>query len=144
MRLASGEKLGAYEILDTLGAGGTGAVYRARDTKLEREVSIKVLPEAFETDSERVARFEREAKLLATLNHPGIATLHGLEEAQGKRFLVMELVEGETLADRIDRGTIPYDDALLLFHQVAEALEAAHEKGVVHRDLMPANIQVTP
>src|SRR3990172_8662278 len=143
MSLTLNSKLGPYEILAPLGAGGMGEVYRARDTKLDREVAIKVLPEKFATDGARVARFEREAKLLAALNHPGIATLHGLEEAEGKRFLVTELVEGDTLAERIARGAIPYDDARTLFHQIAEALEAAHERGVVHRDLKPANIQVT-
>lgn len=118
-------------------------MYRTRDPKLDREVAIKVLPEAFAADGERVDRFEREAKLLAALNHPGIATIHGFEDAEGKRFLVMELVEGETLAERIERGAIPGEEALPLFHQIAEALEAAHEKGVVHRDLKPLNIKIT-
>ena len=139
-----GAQLGAYEILAAIGAGGMGEVYRARDPKLDREVAIKVLPEAFAAEGDRVARFEREAKLLAALNHPGIATVHGFEEAEGKSFLVMELIEGETLAERIGRGAIPSEEALPLFHQIAEALEAAHEKGVVHRDLKPLNIRITP
>ncbi len=121
-----------------------GEVYRARDTKLDREVAIKVLPEEFAEDQERVARFEREAKLLASLNHPNIATLYGLEESSGKQFLAMELVEGTTLAERIAEGAIPIDEALPLFKQIAEGLEAAHENGVIHRDLKPANIKVTP
>jgi serine/threonine-protein kinase len=144
MPLASGQKLGAYEVVGAIGAGGMGEVYRARDPNLDREVAIKVLPKAFAADRERVTRFEREAKLLAVLNHPGIATVHGFEETEGKRFLVMELVEGETLAERIGRGAIAVDEALPLFHQIAEALEAAHEKGVVHRDLKPLNVKITP
>ena len=121
-----------------------GEVYRARDTKLGREVAIKVLPEEFSRDAERLARFEREAKLLASLNHPNIATLYGHEESNGRQLLVMELVEGETLAERIARGPIPADEAIELFIQIAEGLEAAHEKGVIHRDLKPANIKITP
>ena len=121
-----------------------GEVYRARDTKLGREVAIKVLPEALSRDKERMARFEREAKLLASLNHANVATLYGLEESDGQLYLAMELVEGETLAERIARGPIPIDEAILLFVQIAEGLEAAHEKGVVHRDLKPANIKITP
>ena len=144
MALESGSRLGAYEILAAIGAGGMGEVYRARDTKLGREVAIKVLPEEFTQHPQKLARFEREARFLAALNHPGIATLHGLEEAEGKPFLVMELVEGETLAERIERGPIPPQEALQLSLQIAEALEAAHEKGVIHRDLKPANIKVDP
>ncbi len=144
MPLAAGDTLGFYEILAPLGAGGMGEVYRARDSKLGREVAIKVLPEEFTQHKEKLARFEREARLLAALNHPGIATLHGLEDAEGKPFLVMELVEGETLAERIARGPLPVDEALTLSQQIAEALEAAHEKGVIHRDLKPANIKVDP
>ena len=144
MSLSSGSRLGVYEIISPLGAGGMGEVYRARDTKLGREVAIKVLPESFVQDSERLARFEREAKLLAALNHPGIATLYGLEESNGSPFLVMELVEGETLSERIARGVIPIDEALHLFKQIADALEAAHDKGIIHRDLKPANIKITP
>jgi len=142
--IEAGTRLGSYEILSPLGAGGMGEVYRARDTKLGREVAIKVLPEEFTQHPQKLARFEREAKLLAALNHPGIATLHGLEESEGKPFLVMELVEGQTLADRISQGPIPVGEALELSLQIAEALEAAHEKGVIHRDLKPANIKVDP
>ena len=144
MALNPGTRLGVYEILATLGSGGMGDVYRARDTKLGREVAVKVLPESFARDPERVARFEREARLLASLNHPGIATLYGFEVSDGVHYLVMELVEGETLAERIARHPVPIDEAIGLFTQIAEAIEAAHEKGIVHRDLKPANIKVTP
>jgi serine/threonine-protein kinase len=144
MPINPGDNLATYEILSQIGAGGMGEVYRARDTKLGREVAIKVLPEAFAKDVERLARFEREARILASLNHPNIATIHGLELSGTTRFLVMELVPGETLADRIKRGAIPVDEALPLFRQVAEGLAAAHEEGVVHRDLKPANIKLTP
>ena len=144
MSLHPGTGLAQYEILASIGAGGMGEVYKALDTKLGREVAIKVLPEAFADNKERLARFEREAKLLASLNHPNIATIHGLEEHDGVHFLVLELVPGETLADRIKGGRIPIDEALPLFKQIAEGLEAAHEKGVIHRDLKPANIKVTP
>ena len=139
-----GTQLGHYEIQSALGKGGMGEVWRARDSKLGREVAIKTLPEEFAKDEERLARFEREAKLLASLNHPNIATIHGLEEDNGTRFLVLELVEGDTLADRLKRGAIPVEESLKLALQIAEALEAAHEKGVIHRDLKPANIKVTP
>ena len=121
-----------------------GEVYQAKDQKLGRDVAIKVLPEEFAKDADRVARFQREAKLLASLNHPNIAAIHGLEESGGTNFLVLELVEGETLADRIKAGPIPVEESLKLALQIAEALEAAHEKGVIHRDLKPANIKVTP
>ena len=121
-----------------------GEVYRARDTKLGRDVAIKVLPEEFSRDKERLDRFEREARLLAQLNHPNIATLYGLEEHDGQQFLVMELVEGETLAERIAKGPIPVDEAIPLFIQIAESLEAAHEKAIIHRDLKPANIKIGP
>ena len=144
MVLTNGTRLGPYEILDLLGTGGMGAVYRARDTKLGREVALKVLPDEFAQNEERLARFEREARLLASLNHPNIATLFDLEEEQDVHFLTMELVEGETLAERIARGPIPVDEAVRLFAQVAEGLDAAHEKGVIHRDLKPANIMITP
>ena len=143
MALPAESKLGSYQILTLLGAGGMGEVYRARDTELGREVAIKVLPEAFTEDQERLARFEREARLLASLNHPNIATLYGLERSEGIPFLVMELVEGETLEAKVAKGSIPIEEALPLFRQIAEALEAAHEKGVIHRDLKPANIKVT-
>ena len=121
-----------------------GEVYRARDTKLGRDVAIKVLPEEFARDKERLDRFEREARLLAQLNHSNVATLYGLEEHDGQQFLVMELVEGETLAERIAKGLIPIDEAIPLFIQIAEGLEAAHEKGIIHRDLKPANIKIGP
>ena len=144
MALESGSQLTNYEIVELIGVGGMGEVYRARDQKLGRDVAIKILPEEFARDPERLARFEREAKLLASVNHPGIATLHGLEESDGTRFLVMEMVEGETLAERIARGPVPIQEAISLFIQIAEALEAAHERGVIHRDLKPANIKITP
>ena len=141
--MTPGTQLGSYEILSPLGKGGMGEVWRARDSKLGREVAIKTLPEEFAKDEERLARFEREAKLLASLNHPNIAAIYGLEEDNGTRFLVLELVEGDTLADRLKRGAIPVEESLKLALQIAEALEAAHEKGVIHRDLKPANIKVT-
>ena len=144
MPLAPGRKLAHYEILEPIGKGGMGEVYRARDTKLGRDVAIKVLPEEFARDRERLERFEREARLLAQLNHANIATLHGLEQHQGQPFLVMELVEGETLAERIARGPIPVDEAIQLFIQIAEGLRAAHEKGIIHRDLKPSNIKIDP
>ena len=139
-----GSQLAHYEVVSALGKGGMGEVWRAKDSKLGREVAIKTLPEEFAKDEQRLARFEREAKLLASLNHPNIATIHGLEEDNGTRFLVLELVEGETLADRLKRGAIPVEESLKLALQIAEALEAAHEKGVIHRDLKPANIKITP
>ena len=144
MGLAPGTRLGPYEILSPIGKGGMGEVYRARDGKLGRDVAIKVLPEEFSQHKERLARFKREARLLASVNHPNVATLFGLEDADGIRFLVMELVEGETLAERIARGPIPIDEALRLFLQIATGLEAAHEKSVIHRDLKPANIKIGP
>jgi serine/threonine protein kinase len=139
-----GKSLIHYEIIAEIGKGGMGEVYQAKDTKLGRDVAIKVLPEEFALDKDRVSRFQREAKLLASLNHPNIAAIHGLEESEGIHFLVMELIEGETLKDRIKSGPIPVEEALKLALQMAEALEAAHEKGVIHRDLKPANIKVTP
>src|SRR5829696_2439561 len=143
MSLVTGTRLGAYEILAPIGAGGMGEVFRARDTKLNRDVAIKVLPAVFATDAERLARFTREAQTLASLNHPNIAHIHGLEESGGVRALVMELVEGEDLSQRIARGPIPIDEALPIARQIAEALEAAHEHGIIHRDLKPANIKIT-
>ena len=138
-----GTKLGHYEISTLLGKGGMGEVWRARDTKLGREVAIKTLPEEFAKDKDRLARFEREAKLLASLNHPNIAAIHGFEEHNGTHFLVLELVEGDTLADRLNRGPIPVEDSLKIALQIADALKAAHDKGVIHRDLKPLNIKVT-
>jgi serine/threonine protein kinase len=142
MPLTTGARLGPYEIVSALGAGGMGEVYRARDTNLKREVAIKVLPEAFSQDSDRLARFQREAELLATLNHPGIAAVYGIEHAGRDTGIVLELVEGETLADLISRGPLAVADALGIAKQIADALEAAHEKGIIHRDLKPANIKV--
>jgi eukaryotic-like serine/threonine-protein kinase len=144
MGLVAGARVGPYEIVSALGAGGMGEVYRARDTKLRRDVAIKVPPEAVRLDPERLARFEREALVLASLNHPNIAAIYGLEETQGVVALVLELIEGNTLAARIARGPIGVSEALTIARQIAEALEAAHEKGVVHRDLKPANITMTP
>jgi len=144
MALASGVRCGQYEITANIGAGGMGEVYRARDTKLDRDVALKILPEAFASAPERLARFMREAKLLAALNHPHIAQIHGLEESDGVRALVLEFVDGPTLADRIAQGPIPIDEALTIARQIADALEAAHEQGIIHRDLKPANIKVRP
>jgi serine/threonine protein kinase len=139
-----GKTLAHYEITSQLGKGGMGEVYQAKDRKLGRDVAIKVLPQEFARDTDRVARFQREAKLLASLNHPNVAAIYGLEESGGTNFLVLELVEGETLADRIKAGPVTVEESLKLALQIAEALEAAHEKGVIHRDLKPANIKVTP
>ena len=139
-----GKTLAHYQITSQIGKGGMGEVYQAKDQKLGRDVAIKVLPPEFAKDADRVARFQREAKLLASLNHPNIAAIHGLEDSEGTHFLVMELIEGDTLADRIKSSPIPIEEALKLALQIAEALEAAHEKGVIHRDLKPANIKVTP
>ncbi|HZM59523.1 MAG TPA: serine/threonine-protein kinase, partial [Vicinamibacterales bacterium] len=142
MTLTPGSRLGPYEITEQIGVGGMGEVYRARDVNLGRDVAIKVLPEAFAQDADRLARFEREAKTLASLSHPNIAIVHGFEKTGDVRALVMELVEGPTLADRIAQGAIPIDEALPIARQIAEALEAAHEQGIVHRDLKPANVKV--
>jgi eukaryotic-like serine/threonine-protein kinase len=144
MALIAGTKLGFYEVLSQIGAGGMGEVYRARDSKLGREVAIKVLPEAFAHDADRLSRFQREAKMLASLNHPNIATIHGLEQSGGTSYLVMELVSGETLAERVKAGPLGIEEALKIAVQIAEALEAAHEKNIIHRDLKPANVKVTP
>jgi serine/threonine protein kinase len=139
-----GKSLAHYQINSQIGKGGMGEVYQAKDQKLGRDVAIKVLPEEFARDHDRVSRFQREAKLLASLNHPNIASIHGLEESDGTHFLVMELIGGDTLADRIKTGPIPVEEALKLALQIAEALEAAHDKGVIHRDLKPSNIKITP
>jgi Tol biopolymer transport system component len=138
-----GKKFAHYEISSHLGSGGMGEVYQATDSKLGRSVAVKFLPEVFAQDSDRVARFEREARVLASLNHPNIAAVYGLEESEDKKFLVMELVPGETLAETLARGPIPIDEAAAIGKQIAEALEAAHEKGIIHRDLKPANIKIT-
>ncbi|MBP1597891.1 MAG: serine/threonine protein kinase [Acidobacteria bacterium] len=140
----SGKTISHYQVLEKLGQGGMGEVYRADDTNLSRQVAIKVLPDEFAHDAERLTRFEREAKLLASLNHPNIASIYGLEKADGKPFLVLELVEGQTLAERLKKGRIPLDETLDICRQIAEGLEAAHEKGIIHRDLKPANVKVTP
>jgi serine/threonine protein kinase len=142
LALAAGTRLGVYEITAPIGEGGMGQVYRAMDTTLGRQVAIKILPDAFAADAERLARFEREAKTLASLNHPHIAAIYGFEKSAGTHALVMELVEGEDLSQRIESGAIPLDEALPIAKQIAEALEAAHEQAIIHRDLKPANVKV--
>ena len=142
MALSPGTRLGHYAVTSLLGEGGMGQVWQATDTQLNRQVALKILPDAFAADPDRLARFQREAQILASLNHPNIAAIYGIEEAGGTRALVLELVEGPTLADRIATGPIPLDEALPIAKQIAEALEAAHEQGVIHRDLKPANIKV--
>ncbi len=142
--LAAGATISHYCIVSKLGAGGMGEVYRARDTKLNRDVAIKILPETFAHDSDRLARFKREAQVLASLNHPNIASIYGIEESNGFMALAMELVEGPTLADRLAAGPIPIDEALTIARQIAAGLEAAHERGIIHRDIKPANVKVTP
>src|SRR5438128_9840235 len=132
MAVTIGAQLGSHEITALLGKGGMGEVYRARDMKLKREVAIKILPEEFSRDSDRVSRFQREAEVLASLNHPNIAAIYDLEEANNTRFLVLELVEGQMLAERIQRGALPVEEALNIAKNICEALEAAHEKGIVH------------
>jgi serine/threonine protein kinase len=144
LSIAPGQRLGSYEILSLLGKGGMGEVYRARDNKLNREVAIKVLPREFSNDAERVARFHREAQSIAALNHPNIAAIYEFSEANATRFLVLELVEGETLAERLSRGALSTAEAIHIAKQILEALEAAYEKGIVHRDLKPANVKITP
>jgi serine/threonine protein kinase len=139
-----GQQLGSYEITALLGKGGMGEVYRARDTKLKRDVAIKILPGEFSRDADRLSRFQREAEVLASLNHPNIGAIYDVQQAEEMRFLVLELVEGETLEERIQRGPIPVEEALDAAKHICEALEAAHEKGVVHRDLKPANVKITP
>ena len=137
------ERIGRYDVTSLIGEGGMGQVWQATDTQLNRQVALKILPDAFAADPDRLARFQREAQVLASLNHPNIAAIYGLEEADGVRALVLELVEGPTLADRIAQGAIPVDEALpIIAKQIAEALEAAHEAGVIHRDLKPANVKV--
>src|SRR4029450_12850367 len=142
MPLSPGSSVGHYQIVGSLGAGGMGEVYRARDPKLGREVALKVLPDAVSNDPERRARFAREARSLAALNHPNIAQVHGFEDGEPTSALIMELVEGEDLSDRIRRGAIPYDEAIAIARQIGEALQAAHDRGIVHRDLKPGNIKV--
>ncbi len=142
MPLRTGTRLGSYEVVAPIGVGGMGEVYRATDLKLKREVALKVLPEIFAGDAQRMARFEREAQLLASLNHTNIAAIHGLQESDGVRALVMELVEGPTLGERIAQGLLHVEEALPIAKQIAEALEYAHERGIIHRDLKPANVKV--
>jgi hypothetical protein len=142
LALTPGTRLGVYDITAQIGEGGMGQVFRATDTKLKRQVAIKILPPAVAADADRLARFQREAEVLASLNHPNIAAIYGLEESGGMTALVMELVEGDDLSQRISRGAIPLDEALPISRQIAEALEAAHDQGIIHRDLKPANIKV--
>jgi Tol biopolymer transport system component len=144
MPLPSGARLGAYEVLDLIGIGGMGEVYRTRDLRLQRDVALKILPSVVAADPDRLARFKREAQVLASLNHPNIAAIYGLEDSDGAQALILELVDGPTLADRIEAGPIPLDEALPIATQIASALEAAHERGIIHRDLKPANIKVRP
>src|SRR5215475_9439111 len=144
MAITIGQTLGSCQVLSLLGRGGMGEVYRARDTQLQRDVALKLLPDAFASDPERLARFQREAQVLAALNHPNIAQIYGLEGAGVSRCIVMELVEGETLQERLKRGAIPVEEAFSIAKQIAEALEAAHEKDIIHRDLKPANVKITP
>jgi serine/threonine-protein kinase len=144
MSLKIGQQLASYEITALLGTGGMGEVYRARDSNLKREVAIKVLPDEFSRDADRVGRFQREAEVLASLSHPNIGSIYDLAQAGQTRYLVLELVEGETLAHRIAGGPIPVEEALDIAKHICEALEAAHEKGIIHRDLKPANVKITP
>jgi tetratricopeptide (TPR) repeat protein len=144
MALTPGSQLGVYSILDRLGSGGMGEVHRAHDTRLGREVAVKALPDEFARDPERVLRFEREARMLAAMNHPAVAAIYGLEEADGQKFIVMELVPGETLSEKVSYGSLTLEESLRIARQIAEGLEAAHERGIIHRDLKPANIKVTP
>jgi serine/threonine protein kinase len=143
-RLAPGVRLGTFEITGTLGAGGMGEVYRARDTRLGRDVALKLLPDVLAANPDRRARFERESRLLAALNHPNIGAIHGIEEIDGRLLLILELVEGPTLADRLASGAIPITDALRIARDLVQALVAAHSKGIIHRDLKPANVKITP
>ncbi len=144
MPISAGGKLGHYEVISLLGKGGMGEVYRARDTTLKREVALKILPAAFLSDPERMARFQREAEVLASLDHPNIGPIHGMVDSAGSRALVLALIEGPTLADRIASGPLPQEEAVAIAKQIIEALEYAHERGVIHRDLKPANIKITP
>src|SRR6187455_977030 len=144
MAIGPGARIGPYKVTSLLGEGGMGKVWRARHSALKRDDALKVLPDDLASDADRLARFQREAQLLASLNHPNIAHVYGLEQADGVNALVMELVEGATLADRLGPGPLPLDDALPIARQIAEALDAAHEQGIVHRDLKPANIKLRP
>jgi eukaryotic-like serine/threonine-protein kinase len=142
--IRSGTRIGPYEVLSLLGAGGMGEVYRARDGNLQRDVAIKLLPSLFSRDPDRLARFERESRVLASLNHPNIAAIYAVERLDDRRALVLEFVEGPTLADRVAHGPLPLHETLAIAKQIAEALDAAHEKGIVHRDLKPANVKIAP
>src|SRR5262245_42231556 len=144
MSIKPGARIGPYEVTSPLGEGGMGVVFRARDTKLQRDVALKLLPDHFANALERLARFQREAQLLASVNHPNIAQIYGLEDSTAQQCIVMELVEGETLQERLRRGPIHVNEALPIATQIAEAMEAAHERGIVHRDLKPANVKITP
>ena len=144
MQLAAGDALGVYRIAGLIGAGGMGEVYRARDTRLDRDVALKLLPEEFAKSAERLARFQREARTLASLNHPHIAQIYGLEEQPTRVALAMEFVEGDDLAQRLARGPLPLDEIVPIVRQVSDALESAHAQGIIHRDLKPANIKVRP
>src|SRR6185503_9174904 len=144
MTPGAGGSLLHYRLIERIGEGGMGVVWRATDTSLGRDAAIKILPDVFAADPERLARFEREAKLLASLNHPNIAAVYGLHAVEGVRFLAMEMVKGEDIAARPERGPLAVDDALALSRQIAEALEVAHEQGIIHRDLKPANVRITP
>jgi eukaryotic-like serine/threonine-protein kinase len=144
MPIKLGTRIGPYEVTSPLGEGGMGVVFRAHDTKVQRDVALKLLPDHFANDANRLLRFQREAQVLASLNHPNSAQIYGLEESNNTRCIVMELVAGETLQERLKRGPIPLDEALVIAKQIAEALEVAHEKGIIHRDLKPANIKLTP
>jgi eukaryotic-like serine/threonine-protein kinase len=144
MTLLSGTRMGPYEILSLLGSGGMGEVYRARDARLHRDVALKLLPATVAADPDRLARFTREAQVLAALNHPNICAIYGIEESEGITALVLELVEGPTLAERIAQGPMPLDDALTIARQMADALEFAHEQGIIHRHLKPANVKLRP
>ena len=143
MQLNPGSQVGTLKVLSLLGVGGMGEVYLAQDTRLGRDVALKILPEAFAHDPERRSRFEREARVLASLNHPNIATLYGLADFAGHTVLEMEFVSGETLAERMQRARLSVDEVLTIFEQIAQALESAHERGIIHRDLKPANIRIT-
>src|SRR5262252_8355089 len=143
MAITAGTRIGAYEVTSQLGEGGMGVVFRARDTKLLRDVAVKVLPDHFADDADRLSRLQREAQLLASLNHPNIAQIYGLEQLGSSGCIVMELVEGETLSDRLKNGPLPVDEAIEVAEQIADALAAAHQQGIVHRDLKPANIKLT-
>ena len=144
MSIKPGTRIGSYEVTSPLGAGGMGVVYRARDLQLQRDVALKLLPDRFADNADRMARFQREAQVLAALNHPNVAQVYGLEKAVGSSCIVMELVDGETLAERLKRGPLSASEATDIARQIVDALEAAHERGIVHRDLKPSNIKITP